>query len=113
MLVELHTSLQLVKADLRKKDEMLGQYQSAQPPQAPTAPGSCKKRGCGVAVAYVENQPPEKRPFFRSLFPGRTPSKTPSRQARQRPEVNTPYARVLRSRQPSPPSTPIQLRFKY
>ncbi|XP_077052466.1 kinesin-like protein KIF20A [Siphateles boraxobius] len=113
MLVELHTSLQLVKADLRKKDEMLGQHQSAQPAQAPTAPGSCKKRGCGVAVAYVENQPPDKRPFFRSLFPSRTPSKTPSRQARQRPDVNTPYARVLRSRQPSPPSTPIQFRVKY
>ncbi|XP_067280652.1 kinesin-like protein KIF20A [Pseudorasbora parva] len=110
MLVELHTSLQLVKADLRKKDELLSQYQSTQPPQPHTQPGSCKKRGCGVAAAYVENQPPEKRPFFRSLFPSRTPSKTPSR---QRPEVNTPYARVLRSRQPSPPSTPIQRRFQY
>ncbi|XP_048023030.1 kinesin-like protein KIF20A isoform X1 [Megalobrama amblycephala] len=113
MLVELHTSLQLVKAELRKKDEMLAQYQRTQPPQPPMAPGSCKKRGCGVAVAYVENQPPEKRAFFRSLFPSRTPSKTPSRQTRQRAEVTTPYARVLRTRQPSPPSTPIQLRFKY
>uniref|UniRef100_A0A8C1E941 Kinesin-like protein n=1 Tax=Cyprinus carpio carpio TaxID=630221 RepID=A0A8C1E941_CYPCA len=106
MLVELHTSLQLVKADLRKKDELLAQLQRSQPPPAPPASGSCKKRGCGVAVAYVENQPPEKRPFFRSLFPSRTPS-------RQRPEVGSPYTRVLRSRQPSPPSTPIQLRVKY
>uniref|UniRef100_A0A8C1VQA9 Kinesin-like protein n=1 Tax=Cyprinus carpio TaxID=7962 RepID=A0A8C1VQA9_CYPCA len=106
MLVELHTSLQLVKADLRKKDELLAQLQRSQPAPAPPASGSCKKRGCGVAVAYVENQPPEKRPFFRSLFPSRTPS-------RQRPEVGSPYTRVLRSRQPSPPSTPIQLRVKY
>ncbi|XP_073680893.1 kinesin-like protein KIF20A [Garra rufa] len=109
MLVELHTSLQLVKADLRRKDELLAQLQSIQPPPAPAASGSCKKRGCGVAVAYVENQPPEKRPFFRSLFPTRTPS----RQTRQRPDADTPYSRVLRSRQPSPPSTPVQLRFKY
>ncbi|XP_050948484.1 kinesin-like protein KIF20A [Labeo rohita] len=109
MLVELHTSLQLVKADLRRKDELLAQLQSSQPPPAPAAPGSCKKRGCGVAVAYVENQPPEKRRFFHSIFP----SRTPSRQTRQRPDAGTPYARVLRSRQPSPPSTPIQLRFKY
>uniref|UniRef100_A0A672LTA3 Kinesin-like protein n=1 Tax=Sinocyclocheilus grahami TaxID=75366 RepID=A0A672LTA3_SINGR len=98
MLVELHTSLQLVRADLRKKDELLAQLQHSQPP--PPASGSCKKRGCGVA--YVENQPPEKRPFFRSFFP-----------SRQRPEAGTPYTRVLRSRQPSPPSTPIQLRVKY
>uniref|UniRef100_A0A673I0E1 Kinesin-like protein n=1 Tax=Sinocyclocheilus rhinocerous TaxID=307959 RepID=A0A673I0E1_9TELE len=97
MLVELHTSLQLVRADLRKKDELLAQLQRSQPPPAS---GSCKKRGCGVA--YVENQPPEKRPFFRSLFP-----------SRQRPEAGTPYTRVLRSRQPSPPSTPIQRRVKY
>ncbi|KAK2873194.1 hypothetical protein Q8A67_023091 [Cirrhinus molitorella] len=109
MLVELHTSLQLVKADLRRKDELLAQLQSSQRPPAPAASGSCKKRGCGAAVAYVENQPPEKRPFFRSLFPTRTPS----RQTRQQPDAGTPYARVLRSRQPSPPSTPIQLRIKY
>uniref|UniRef100_A0A673LBZ5 Kinesin-like protein KIF20A n=1 Tax=Sinocyclocheilus rhinocerous TaxID=307959 RepID=A0A673LBZ5_9TELE len=77
MLVELHSSLQLVKADLRRKDELLVRSQSKQP--AP-ASGSCKKRGCGL-----ENQPPEKRPFFHTLH----------------------------SRQPSPPSTPIQRRFKY
>ncbi|XP_051960808.1 kinesin-like protein KIF20A [Xyrauchen texanus] len=118
MLVELHTSLQLVKADLRKKDETLVQLQSTQPPKPPITPGSCKKRGCVAAAAaaaagYIENQPPEKRPFFRTLFHSRTASKTPVRQTRQRPETTTPYARVLRSRQPSPPSTPIQLRFKY
>lgn len=106
MLVELHTSLQLVKAELRKKEDVVSQLQRSQPPPAPAASGSCKKRGCGVAVTPVENQPPEKRPFFRSLFPSRTPS-------RQRPEVGTPYTRVLRSRQPSPPSTPLQRRFQY
>ncbi|KAL0161889.1 hypothetical protein M9458_041285, partial [Cirrhinus mrigala] len=103
MLVELHTSLQLVKADLRRKDELLAQLQSGQPPPTSSA------AGCGVAVAYVENQPPKKRPFFHSIFP----SRTPSRQTRQQPDAGTPYARVLRSRQPSPPSTPIQLRIKY
>lgn len=116
MLVELHTSLQLVKAELRKKDELLTRFQNtqqAQSHQPPTASGSCKKRGCGVAVALAENQPPEKRPFFRSLFPSRTPSKTPSRPTRQQNEVTTPYSRVLRSRQPSPPTTPVMLRVKY
>ncbi|KAF4098144.1 hypothetical protein G5714_020174 [Onychostoma macrolepis] len=103
MLVELYTSLQLVKADLRRKDELLMRSQSGQlPPASSAASGSCKKRGCGVAVAYVENQPPEKRPFFRSIFP-----------SRQRAETGTPHTRVLRSRQPSPPSTPIQFRIKY
>uniref|UniRef100_A0A671KPL0 Kinesin-like protein n=1 Tax=Sinocyclocheilus anshuiensis TaxID=1608454 RepID=A0A671KPL0_9TELE len=77
MLVELHSSLQLVKADLRRKDKLLVRSQSKPPPPAS---GSGKKRGCGV-----ENQPPEKRPFFRTLH----------------------------SHQPSPPSTPIQRRFKY
>ncbi|XP_073727245.1 kinesin-like protein KIF20A [Misgurnus anguillicaudatus] len=115
MLVELHTSLQLVKADLRRKDETLAQLQgSKMPPQASMTPGSCKKRGCGAtAVACIENQPPEKRAFFRSLFPTRTPSKTPVRQTRLRPEVTTPYTRILRSRQPSPPSTPVGRRAKY
>lgn len=116
MLVELHTSLQLVKAELRKKDELLTRFQNTQQDkyqQSPMASGSCKKRGCGVAVALVENQPPEKRPFFRSLFSSRTPSKTPSRPTRQQTEVTTPYSRVLRSRQPSPPTTPIMLRVKY
>ncbi|XP_056302804.1 kinesin-like protein KIF20A [Danio aesculapii] len=116
MLVELHTSLQLVKAELRKKDHLLTHFQNtqqAQSHQPPMASGSCKKRGCGVAVALVENQPPEKRPFFRSLFPSRTAPKTPSRPTRQQNEVTTPYSRVLRSRQPSPPTTPIMLRVKY
>ncbi|XP_051537223.1 kinesin-like protein KIF20A isoform X2 [Myxocyprinus asiaticus] len=113
MLVELHTSLQLVKADLLRKDEMLAQLQSTQPPKPPITSGSCKKRGCGAAVAYVENQPPEKRPFFRSLFPSHTVSKTHGRQTPQRPEATTPNTHVLRLQQPSPPSTPIQLRVKY
>ncbi|KAG5273589.1 hypothetical protein AALO_G00153150 [Alosa alosa] len=42
MLVELHTSLQLVKAELRRKAECM-------PPPAPPTPGSsCKKRGCAA-----------------------------------------------------------------
>ncbi|KAA0720397.1 Kinesin-like protein KIF20A [Triplophysa tibetana] len=115
MLVELHTSLQLVKADLRRKEETLAQLKGSLPHQASVTPGSCKKRGCGAAATAVnaENQPPEKRQFFRSLFPSRTPSKTPARQTRQRAEVTTPYTRILRSRQPSPPSTPVQRRVKY
>ncbi|TRY59378.1 hypothetical protein DNTS_004288 [Danionella cerebrum] len=111
MLVELHTSLQLVKAELRKKDEKLAEIQRTQLSMSPLPigiSGSCKKRGCGVATAYTENQPPEKRPFFRSLFPSRTPSKT-----RGQGEVITPASRVLRSRQPSPPATPIRPRVKY
>uniref|UniRef100_W5KMB2 Kinesin-like protein n=1 Tax=Astyanax mexicanus TaxID=7994 RepID=W5KMB2_ASTMX len=99
MLVELHTSLQLVKAEMRHKDERLAQLQLQCPPApSSTTPSSCKRRGCG------ENQPPEKRPLLRSLFT-RTPSKTP-----QWNSATTPYARVLRSRQPSPPPSPALVR---
>lgn len=105
MLDELHTSLQLVKAELRRKAECM-------PPPAPPTPGSsCKKRGCAAAAA--ENvPPPEKRPFFRSLFPSRTPLGRPfTRQRADAVDTNaTPYARVLRSRQPSPPPSPSPMR---
>lgn len=102
MLVELHTSLQLVKTELRRKDESLAQLQLQRPP-VPTTPSSCKRRGCR------ENEPPQKQPFLRSLFSSRTPSKTP-----QWGTSTTPYASVLRSRQPSPPPSPaLTRRGKY
>ncbi|XP_041966558.1 kinesin-like protein KIF20A isoform X1 [Alosa sapidissima] len=105
MLVELHTSLQLVKAELRRKAECM-------PPPAPPTPGSsCKKRGCAAAAAAMAMEnvaPPEKRPFFRSLFPSRTPV---TRHRADAVDNNaTPYARVLRSRQPSPPPSPSPMR---
>ncbi|XP_066502774.1 kinesin-like protein KIF20A [Hoplias malabaricus] len=101
MLVELQTSLQLVKAELRHKDESLFQLQLQRPPAAPT-PSSCKRRGCG------ENQPPpQKRQLLRSLFtPSRTPSKTITPSKTTTITATTPYASVLRSRQPSPPPSP-------
>ncbi|XP_003971316.2 kinesin-like protein KIF20A [Takifugu rubripes] len=123
ILVELQNNLMLVKADLRRKAEILAQMDSAPPQFPPTgsdpAPsyGSCKKRGCGVTVpCNTENRPPLKRPFFPSLFPTRTPTRKYN--SRLAEEANlTPYTRILRSRQPSPPSspasTPRSLRGKY
>lgn len=113
----------LVKADLRRKAETLAQMQSAPPqllhsgcePAASTE--SCKKRGCAAAApCSSENRPPLKRPFFPSLFPTRTPTRKYN--SRMAEEANlTPYTRILRSRQPSPPrspaSTPRSLRGKY
>ncbi|XP_030622593.1 kinesin-like protein KIF20A [Chanos chanos] len=117
LLAELYTSLQLVKGDLRRKAESLRHFQSTDPSplSTPSTLGSCKKRGCAAAVACVENQPPEKRPFFRSLFPPRTPVKMPRPLTRQRAQAVTPYASVLRSRQPSPPPSPglRRRRFNY
>ncbi|XP_021474460.2 kinesin-like protein KIF20A isoform X1 [Oncorhynchus mykiss] len=99
-LVELQNGLLLVKADLRRKAECLAQMQM--PPSA--TPGSCKKRGCGAGAAAgnAENQPPEKKPFFLSLFPQRTPSR--NKQGR-REDQTTRYSRVLRSHL-TPPSSP-------
>eukprot|EP00063_Salmo_salar_P076802 XP_014051637.1 PREDICTED: kinesin-like protein KIF20A isoform X1 [Salmo salar] len=91
-LVELQNGLLLVKADLRRKAECLAQMQM--PPSA--TPGSCKKRGCGAAAGNTDNQPPEKRPFFRSFFPQRTPSR--NKQGR-REDQTTLYSRT-------PPSSP-------
>ncbi|KAG9335506.1 hypothetical protein JZ751_004530, partial [Albula glossodonta] len=104
-LVELQNSLLLVKMDLRKKTDSLAQLQALRPPVAPPTPGLCRKRGCEGAGPDTENQHPEKRPFYRSLFPGRTPSRnTPAT------PTLTPYSRILRSRQQSPPPSPSPLR---
>ncbi|XP_020319700.1 kinesin-like protein KIF20A isoform X1 [Oncorhynchus kisutch] len=96
-LVELQNGLLLVKADLRRKAECLAQM----PPSA--TPGSCKKRGCGAGAAAgnAENQPPEKRPFFLSLFPQCTPSRN---KQGHREDQTTRYSRVLRSHL-TPPSS--------
>ncbi|XP_045080390.1 kinesin-like protein KIF20A isoform X2 [Coregonus clupeaformis] len=100
-LVELQNDLLLVKADLRRKAECLAQMQQM-PPSA--TPGSCKKRGCGAGAAAgnTENQPPEKRPFFHSFFPQRTPSRN-NQQGRPREDQTIHYSRILRSRLTPPP----------
>ncbi|XP_067085274.1 kinesin-like protein KIF20A [Osmerus mordax] len=110
-LVELQNSLLLVKAELRRTAESLAQLQLQQPPSsaAPSPPaGSCKRRGCAAAAAANgENQPPaEKRTFFRSVFPARTPARKAGRD-----NTATPYAQVLRSRQATPPPSP-QLSYR-
>ncbi|KAG8008168.1 Kinesin-like protein KIF20A [Nibea albiflora] len=116
ILVELQNGLTLVKADLRRKAETLSQVQTQLPPSgsgAITTPGSCKRRGCGaIAPSDTENRPPQKRPFFQSLFPTRTYN------TRTMEEANVmPYSRILRSRQQSPPRspalTPRSVRGKY
>ncbi|KAF1378639.1 hypothetical protein PFLUV_G00192620 [Perca fluviatilis] len=120
ILLDLQNGLMLVKADLRRKAETLAQTQAFQPQLPPSGsvasgtPGSCKKRGCGAAApSDTENRPPNKRPFFPSLFPTRTPTRKNIRE-----EANvTPYSRILRSRQQSPPPSPVptprSLRGKY
>lgn len=121
--MELQNNLMLVKADLRRKAETLAQMQFAPPQLLPSgsdpapSPGLCKKRGCGATVAYnTENRPPVKRPFFPSLFPTRTPTRKYNSRLAEEANV-TPYTRILRSRQPSPPRspapTPRGLRGKY
>ncbi|XP_047463814.1 kinesin-like protein KIF20A [Mugil cephalus] len=120
ILLELQNSMMLVKADLKQKAETLAQTQVVRPQLAPsgftssTTPGSCKKRGCGAnTLCDFENQPPQKQKFFQSLFPPRTPS----RKNAVAEANNTPYARILRSHQQSPPpsllTTPRRLRGKY
>ncbi|CAB1421235.1 unnamed protein product [Pleuronectes platessa] len=123
IMAELQNSLTLVKADLRRKADTLAQIHTIQP-QLPLcgfspspAPGSCKRKGCGATVASnAENRPPQKRPFFQSLFPTRTPTRKYNTRAGEEGNV-TPYSRILRSRQQSPPPspapTPRSLRGKY
>lgn len=116
--MELQNGLMLVKADLRRKAETLAQTQGAQPqPPASTTPGFCKKRGCGAAVPTdTENRPPQKRPFFQTLFPTRTPTRKYNTRGVEEANL-TPYSRILRSRQQSPPRSPVPtprgLRGKY
>nr|XP_061842977.1 kinesin-like protein KIF20A [Nerophis lumbriciformis]XP_061842979.1 kinesin-like protein KIF20A [Nerophis lumbriciformis]XP_061842980.1 kinesin-like protein KIF20A [Nerophis lumbriciformis] len=119
ILVELQNDLTLVKADLRRKAEV--PTQADQHPQVPrlgfATPGSCKRRGCGAAAAGAgdsENKPPTKRPFYQALFPTCTPTRKYN--TRHAADVNlTPYSRILRSRQHSPPPVPTSrvLRGKY
>ncbi|XP_061607791.1 kinesin-like protein KIF20A isoform X1 [Phyllopteryx taeniolatus] len=121
ILVELQNGLVLVKADLRRKAETPVQAQATQPPLLPrlgfATPISCKKRGCGAVVTGdSENKPPQKRPFYHSLFPTGTPTRKYN--TRNAADTNlTPYSRILRSRQQSPPrspvSTPRHIRGKY
>lgn len=106
--MELLNSLTLVKVDLRRKAETLAQTQAAQPqlpPSGSASKASCKRRGCGAATpSDTENRPPQKRPLFQSVFQTRTPTRKYIPSAH--PEANlTPYSRILRSRQQSPPLT--------
>ncbi|XP_041808496.1 kinesin-like protein KIF20A [Chelmon rostratus] len=120
-LVELQNGLMLVKADLRRKAEILAHTHAAQPQLPPSGPhtstttGSCKKRGCGAAApSDTENRPPQKRPFFQSVFSIRTPTRKYNTCADE--ASLTPYSRILRSHQQSPRSpvpTPRSLRAKY
>uniref|UniRef100_A0A3B3ZU66 Kinesin-like protein n=1 Tax=Periophthalmus magnuspinnatus TaxID=409849 RepID=A0A3B3ZU66_9GOBI len=120
ILVELQNNLLLVKADLRRKAETLVQTQPTRPLPPPSGypsamPGSCMKRGCAAAVDN-ENRPPEKRQFFHSLFPTRTPNRKYNTRTAEEASV-TPYSRILRSRQQSPPPSPVptprRIRGKY
>lgn len=123
ILVELQNSLLLVEADRRRNAESLAQARHQLPPSGSSSnpfltatPNSCKRRGCAAAAAMTsanaENHPPEKRPFFRSLFPACTPSHK-AMQACDRDNAATPYARVLRSRQQSPSPSPTPNTRKY
>ncbi|GAA6102895.1 kinesin-like protein KIF20A [Tachysurus ichikawai] len=105
MLMELHSTLQLLKAQLHPKDETRADLKRPFTPSTPVTPSTCSRRGCGVAVAMVENQPPGKRAFLRLFTPSRN-----SKMPQQKADASTPYARILRSRQPSPPPTPTLTR---
>ncbi|XP_035999071.1 kinesin-like protein KIF20A isoform X1 [Fundulus heteroclitus] len=110
ILLELQNDLTLVKADLRRKADTLAGL--AQPPTAafatPATPGSCNKRVC--MPSEVENRPPQKRPFLHSLFPTRTPTRKYNTRAAQEATL-TPSSHILRSRQPSPPPSPVPTRW--
>ncbi|XP_031725122.1 kinesin-like protein KIF20A isoform X1 [Anarrhichthys ocellatus] len=121
ILLDLQNGLMLVKADLRRKAETLAQTQAFLPPTQAVlpsiTPGSYKKRGYEVAApSDTENRPPQKRPLFQPLFPTCTPTRKYNTRAAEEANV-TPYSRILRSRQQSPPRspapTPRSLRGKY
>ncbi|KAG9346695.1 hypothetical protein JZ751_007008, partial [Albula glossodonta] len=100
---ELQNGLLLVKMDLRKKTDRLAKLQTPPMPSAPPNSSSCVKRGCGGAGPYAETHPPSS--FLRSFLPGRPPSrKAPAPCTTKSP--GTPYSRVLRTRQRSPPPSP-------
>uniref|UniRef100_A0A8C5G626 Kinesin-like protein n=1 Tax=Gouania willdenowi TaxID=441366 RepID=A0A8C5G626_GOUWI len=110
ILMDLQNSLTLVKAEMRRKAESVALMQSLRhqlPPPGPVA-SPCKKRGCGAAAAGgdCENRPPHKRAFFTSLFPARTPTFKHNTRAAQEANL-TPYSRILRCRQHSPPPSPV------
>ncbi|KAM6907589.1 kinesin-like protein KIF20A [Xenentodon cancila] len=118
ILMELQSTLTLVKADLRRKAETVAACSQLPPPSvaASCTPGSCKKRGCIPITSDAENRPPQKRPFLQSLFPTRTPTRKYNTRAAE--DVNlTPFSRILRSHQQSPPPSPVptsrSLRGKY
>ncbi|XP_060792012.1 kinesin-like protein KIF20A [Neoarius graeffei] len=107
MLMDLHLTLQLLKAQLHHKDETLANFKRPFTPATPVTsatPSSCSRRGCGVAMAMVENQPPGKRTLLRFFSP------SCSSKMRAKADTTTPYARILRSRQPSPPPSPALVR---
>ncbi|KAM8741139.1 kinesin-like protein KIF20A isoform 1-T2 [Acanthopagrus schlegelii] len=122
ILLELQNGLMLVKADLRRKAETLAQTQALRPQLPPSGSDTsttafCKKRGCGAAApSDTENRPPQKRPFYQSLFPSCTPTRKYNTRAVKDANI-TPYSQILRSRQQSPPRspapTPRSLRGKY
>ncbi|XP_062867128.1 kinesin-like protein KIF20A [Trichomycterus rosablanca] len=108
MLMELHSTLQLMKAQLLHRKVETHTDLQGPPPTTPitvTTPNSCRRRGCGVAVAMVENEPPGKRPFLRLFMSSHASNKTKTKS-----DLTTPYARVLRLRQPSPPASPAPVR---
>ncbi|XP_077596546.1 kinesin-like protein KIF20A isoform X2 [Stigmatopora nigra] len=108
ILVELQNGLTLVKADLRRKAETMGQVPTGQslPRLGFATPSSCKKRECGkMAANDSENRVPQKKPFYHSLFPTCTPTRKYNTRNAGEPNL-TPYSRILRSRQQSPPPSP-------
>ncbi|KAF6728943.1 Kinesin-like protein KIF20A [Oryzias melastigma] len=102
ILTELQNSLMLVKAELRHKAETQALSTGF---TTPTTLGFCKKRGCTPA-GDAENFPPQKRPFFQTLFPPRTPTTRYCTRAAEEASC-TPYSRILRSRQQTPPHSPV------
>uniref|UniRef100_A0A3B3SX39 Kinesin family member 20A n=1 Tax=Paramormyrops kingsleyae TaxID=1676925 RepID=A0A3B3SX39_9TELE len=94
-LVQIQRDWQLVKADLRQKTESLASLQRG----APTATGWCRKRSQRGVGSDPEDQHLGKKPFLYAASRDGTP-------ARGAAHSGTPYSRILRARQPSPPLSP-------